>query len=157
MSYEILHFRGSDKEISKKRLTQDVKLTLDYLDDVLVGVVHTRELLRQALEETDWRNGDLNIMEGRRYQYKGMKKSIAIEANFSSYEFILEGLLRLQIGFDKGKITTGLLLLPAHRGEKTPYGSTAKMVEDEIAFLEPTINCPVSVVLYNLRRPVIID
>ena len=52
--------------------------------------------------------GDLSILDGRRYQYKGFKKGVAIEGNFASYEYILEGLFRLQIGFDKGRIETGI-------------------------------------------------
>ena len=38
------------------------------------------------------------------YQYKGFKRGVAIEGSFSAYEFILEGLFRLQLGFDKGQI-----------------------------------------------------
>jgi hypothetical protein len=107
-----------------------------------------------------WRengNVDLKILDGRRYMYKGVKRGVAIEGNFSVYEFILEGLLRLQIGFDKGKIETGILLLTSKRSEKTPYGSTSKMVKEEIEMLYPTISMPVSVVLFDLGDPVISD
>ena len=101
------------------------------------------KLFRQALDEMQWRengNVDLKILDGRRYMYKGVKHGVAIEGNFSVYEFILEGLLRLQIGFDKGKIETGILLLTSKRSEKTPYGSTSKMVKEEIEMLYPTIS-----------------
>jgi hypothetical protein len=94
-----------------------------YLNDVLYGSFRRSELLRQALEEMDWRpKGDLNILDGRRYFYKGIRKRVAIDGNFSSYEFIQDGLLRLQIGHDKGKIDMGILLLTSHRSEKSPYG-----------------------------------
>lgn len=103
-----------------------------------------------------WReNGTLNILEGRNYQYKGFKKDIAIEGNFSAYEFILEGLFRLQVGYDKGLIETGILLLTSKRSEKTPYGSTSKMVKEGIDMLYPTISLPVSIALFDLGEPMI--
>ena len=74
MPFEIMHFRESDKIIKEKRMEKDIKVTLEYIDDVLYGTIHRRELLRQSLEEMDWReNGTLNILDGRRYQYKGFK------------------------------------------------------------------------------------
>jgi len=115
-----------------------------------------KELFRQALKEMGWReNGTLNILEGRSYQYKGFKKDIAIEGNFSAYEFILEGLFRLQVGYDKGLIETGILLLTSKRSEKTPYGSTSKMVKEGIDMLYPTISLPVSIALFDLGEPMI--
>ena len=50
----------------------------------------SRELLRQALDEMNWReNGSLNILDGRRYQYKGFKKGVALEGDsFASYEYL---------------------------------------------------------------------
>jgi hypothetical protein len=158
MPFEILHFRGSDKIIKAKKLERDVQVTLEYVDDVLFETLHRRELFRQALEEMDWRdsgNGNLKILDGRRYMYKGVKRGVAIEGNFSVYEVILEGLLRLQIGFDKGKIETGILILTSKRSEKTPYGSTSKMVNEEIEMLYPTISMPVSVALFDLGDPLI--
>ena len=113
MPFDIMHFRESDKIIKEKRMEKDVKMTLEYINDALYGSIYRRELLRQSLEEMDWReNGSLNILEGRRYQYKGFKKGIAIEGNFSAYEYILEGLFRLQVGFDMGRIETGILTSP---------------------------------------------
>ena len=112
MPFEILHFRESDKIIKEKRMEKDIKVTLEYIDDVLFGTIYRRELLSESLEEMDWReNGTLNILDGRRYQYKGFKRGVAIEGNFSAYEYILEGLFRLQIGFDKGLVETGILML----------------------------------------------
>lgn len=154
MSFEIMHFRGSDTILKQKKMEKEVRLTLEYLDDCLVGTMHRSEIMRQALVELDWRmNGDLNILEGRRYFYKGFKKGIAIEGNFSSYEFIQDGLLRLQIGYDKGKVEMGILLLTAQRSEKSPYGSTRQLVEKEIEYLYPTISLPVAVVLFDLGLP----
>ena len=157
MSFELLHFRDSDKILKSKKLERDVKATLEYVSDVLYGTLHRGELLRQALEEMEWRKNDeaLVILEGRRYRFKGFKKGIAIEGSFSAYEFILEGLVRLQIGFEKKKIESGILLLTSLRSEKTPYGSTKKMLEEDVVNLFPTISLPVSVAHFDLGRPVI--
>ena len=143
--------------MKEKHLVKDVQVTLGYLDDALYGTLYRREILRQALDEMEWRhNGDmLNFLDGRRYQFKGFKKGIAIEGNFSAYEFILEGLVRLQIGFDKKKIDSGILLLTSLRSEKSPYGSSRKMVEEDIQNLHPTISLPVSVALFDLGSPMI--
>jgi len=153
MSFEIMHFRGSDKIIKKKNMEKDVKITLQYIDDVLAGSLYKRELFRQALDEMDWRkNGSLNILDGRRYQYKGFKNKVAIEGNFSAYEYILEGLLRLQIGFDKEMIDTGILLLTSKRSEKSTLGNSKDLAKSEVEQLFPTIKLPVSIVLYDLEE-----
>ena len=149
--FEIHHFRDSDKILKEKKMVNDVKETLQYIDDVLTGVQFKGELFRQALDEMGWRyNGTLNILEGRRYMYKGFKKDVAIEGNFSAYEYILEGLFRLQVGYDKGMIETAILILTSKRSEKSPYGSTSDMVKEEIEMLYPTISMPVSVALFDL-------
>ncbi len=159
MPFELIHFRDADKVLKSKRMEKDVQATLEYVNDVLSGALHRGELLRQALEEMDWRKNleELVILEGRRYRFKGFKKGIAIEGNFSAYEFILEGLTRLQIAYDKKKIEAGILLLTSARSEKTPYGSTRKMVEEDIQNLQPTISLPVSVALFDLGDPWVPD
>lgn len=153
---EIIHFRGSDKIIKKKNLTNDIKATLEYVEDALYGTLHRGELLRQVLDEMGWReNGTLNILDGRRYTYKGFKKGVAIEGSFAAYEFILEGMLRLQLGFDKGKIDAGVLLLTSQRSEKSSYGTSADLAKAEMEMLHPTINVPVMVALFDLGKPMI--
>ena len=155
---EILHFRDSDKILNDKNMMHDVKMTLEYLEDVLTGVQFKGELFRQALDDMGWReNGTLNILKGRRYMYKGFKKNVAIDGNFSAYEFILEGLLRLQIGYDQGMLETGVLVLTSKRSEKSPYGSTSNMVKEEIEMLFPTISMPVTVALFDLDETYIMD
>ena len=157
MPFELLHFRDSEKILKSKKMEKDVQATLEYVSDCLYGTLHRGELLRQALEEMEWRRTDetLIILDGRRYRFKGFKKGIAIEGSFSAYEFILEGLIRLQIGYDKKKIESGILLLTSLRSEKTPYGSTRKMVEEDIQTLFPTISLPVSIALFDLGKPMI--
>ena len=156
MPLEVMHFRDSDKIIKDKHMERDVKGTLEYIEESLYGTLYKRELLRQVLEEMHWREKvNLSILDGRRYQYKGFKRGVAIEGNFSAYEFILEGLFRLQVGFDKGILETGILLLTGKRSEKTPYGSTSSMVKKEIDMLYPTISMPVTIALYDLGEPLI--
>ena len=158
MPFDIMHFRESDKIIKEKRMEKDVKMTLEYINDALYGSIYRRELLRQSLEEMDWReNGSLNILEGRRYQYKGFKKGIAIEGNFSAYEYILEGLFRLQVGFDMGRIETGILMLTSMRSEKSSLGTSRDLAISEIEQLYPTISMPVSIALFDLGLPIISD
>ena len=55
MPFEMFHVRGSDKIIKDKNLEKDVQVTLEYVDDALYGSIYRRELLRQALDEMDWR------------------------------------------------------------------------------------------------------
>jgi len=56
---EIIHFRGADKILKDKNLEKDVQVTLEYIGDALYGSIYRRELLRQALDEMDWRpNGN---------------------------------------------------------------------------------------------------
>ena len=157
MPFEIVHFRESEKILKEKRLVKDVKETLEYIDDALYGSLYRRELLRQALDEMNWReNGSLNIIDGRRYQYKGFKKGVALEGDsFASYEYLWTGLLRLQVGFDKGLIETGILMLTAARSEKSSYGTSRDLAEAEVEMLYPTISMPVSIALFDLGPPII--
>ncbi|MGO9137222.1 MAG: hypothetical protein ACLQBC_06085 [Syntrophales bacterium] len=154
MSFEIMHFRGADKILKSKKMEREVKLTMEYLNDCLFGTFHKRELLRQALEEMDWRpKEDLSILDGRRYSYKGFRKRVAMDGSFASYEYIQDALLRLQIGFDKQKIDMGIVLVTAQRSEKSSLGSTRTLVDQEIDMLYPTISLPVTIVLFDLGIP----
>lgn len=155
MSFELLHFRGADKILKKKRMVKDINVTMKYIDDVLAGSIYRRELFRQALDEMGWisDNGNMVILEGRRYRYKGVKKKVAIEGNFAVYEYILEGLFRLQLGYSRGIIESGIIILTAKRSERSPYGSTADMLKEDIELLHPVIDVPVTVCLFNLEEP----
>jgi len=153
MSFELLYFRDSDKILRKKKMGNMVLSTMRYLDDCLQGTLYRGELLRQALSDMDWRQEPLSILDGRRYQYKGLRNGVAIDGSFSSYEYIQDALLRLQVGFDKKKIETGIVLLTAQRSEKSPLGSTKELVEQEIQLLQPTISLPVTIALFDLGAP----
>jgi len=158
MPFEIIHFRGSDKILKKKQMVKDVKTTLEYIYDALQGSLYRGELLRQALDEMGWReNGSLNILDGRRYQYKGFKKGVALDGSFAAYEYILEGLFRLEIGFRKGKIDCGILMLTAARSEKSSLGTSRDPAIAEVEYLSDIITIPVSIALFNLGPPVISD
>jgi len=153
MSFELLHFRDSDKILRKKKMEKHLLATLEYMDDALFGTLHRGELLRQALEEMHWRKEPLNILDGRRYFYKGLSNGIAIDGSLNVYEFILEGLLRLQIGFARQRVDAGVLLLNGRRSDKTPFGSTRELVQKEMEQLLPVINLPVTIVLFDLGQP----
>jgi len=154
MSYEILNFRNSGQIIKEKKMAKEVKRVMKYLHDGLYGTHYKGELLRQALKEMDWRqNGDLNVLDGRRYFYKGFKNRVALDGSFSSYEYIQDALLRLQVGYDKKKIDMGIVMVTAKRSEKSKLGTTKDLVSQEIEMLHPTINLPVTIVLFDLGRP----
>jgi hypothetical protein len=157
MNVEIIHFRDSDKIIRRKKLVGDVKETLNYVADVLTGTLFRGELLRQALAEMGWREDGvpLNILEGRRYAYRGMKKCIAIEGNFATFEYLLTGLARLQVGFDNGKIECGILMLTSARSDKSKLGTSKDLAIAEVEQLSKTISVPVAIALFDLGEPVI--
>ena len=154
MPFEIMHFRGAEKIIQGKGMKKEIQLTMEYLNDCLYGAFKKRELFRQVMEEMAWRpNEDLNILDGRRYLYKGFRKRVAIDGSFSSYEYIQDALLRLQLGFDKKKIDMGIVLVTAQRSEKSPLGTTRDLLCQEIEMLHPTISLPVTIVLFDLGKP----
>ncbi len=157
MEFEIIHFREAQKILSEKRMLKDVTITCEYLFEQLAGTLYRREILRAALDTMDWMEErvDLNILPGRRYRYKGVKGEIAIDGSFSSYEYLHTGLFRLQIGYDKGTVESGILLLPSTRSEKSPYGNTADMLREEMEMLFPTISLPVTICLFDLGDPFI--
>ena len=152
MSFELLHFRESDKILKEKKMMEDVMKTLEYLDTVLYEAPNKGELLKQALKDQGWReDGTLNILENRRYQHRGFKNRIAVEGYIGTFEN-LEGIFRLQVAFDKQKIDTGILLMNSLRSFDSPFGSSRDLVEWEIEQLEPTIFMPVSVALFDLGK-----
>jgi hypothetical protein len=150
--YEILYFNNSNQVIRDKKMNRSIKEILDYLNDCLQGTRYKGEIMRQALKEMDWRQ-DTKILEGRRYNYKGFKNRVALDGSFSSYEYIQDALLRLQIGYDKKKIDVGLVMVTSQRSEKSKLGTTKQLVAKEMEMLHPTINLPIAVVLWNLGRP----
>ncbi len=150
MPFELIHFRDS--------VTGDVKATLEYVHDALQGTIQRGELMRQALAEMGWReNGSLNILDGRRYQFKGFKKGIALEGSFASFEYLLTGLARLQVGFDKKQIDAGILMLTSARSEKSSLGTSRYLAAAEVEAFYPTISLPVAIALFDLGAPVISD
>lgn len=151
--FELVHFRGADKIIKEKKMANGVKQLMEYIHDCLFGTRFRSELLRQALTEMDWKHGDLNILDGRRYFYKGFKNRIALDGSFSSYEYIQNALLKLQVGFDKKKIDMGIVMVTAQRSKKSKLGSTKDLVAKEIELLYPTISLPVTIVLFDLGKP----
>ena len=104
--FELLHFRGAEKILKKKNMDQVVQSACEYIDSILYGTLYKRGLLRQALEECDWRHDleKLKILNGRRYTFKGFRNGIAIDGQFASYEAIWDSLLRLQIDGLKRKL-----------------------------------------------------
>ena len=151
MSYQLIHFRDSEQILKKKKMLTDVTQTLEYLDSVLQGAFPYGALLKEGLAENGWRsNGNLSILPGRKYQWRGFKQGIAIEGSLAVYEYILSGLFRLQIGYAKGKVDAGILLVNSLRSDKTPYGSTLEMLEAEMEMLEDSITVPVTVALFDL-------
>jgi hypothetical protein len=152
--FEIISFRNADKIIKEKKMNREIKQVMEYLNDCLFGTRHKGEILRQALQENDWRqNGDLNVLDGRRYFYKGFKNRVAIDGSFSSYEYIQNALLKLQVGFDHKKIDMGIVLVTSQRSEKSKLGTTKELVYQEIEMLEPTISLPIMIVLFDLGVP----
>lgn len=151
MAFELLHFRYADKILKNKGMENDVQTTLQYLDDVLYRARKRGELIREALKDMGWReDGTLTILEGRRYQYKGFKNRVAMEGYIGNYEIILEGLFRLQIGFDRETIDAGILILNSARSFDSPFGSSRELAEWEVEVLEPTISLPVTIALFDI-------
>lgn len=155
MSFELLHFRGADKIIKKKNMDHVVRATCETIEAFLFGTLRKGGLLRQALEEADWRQDpeQLKILNGRRYAFKGLRNGIAIDGQFSSYESIWDSLLRLQIGWAQKKIDAGIVLVTGERSEKSQYGSTKELIQKELELLFPTISVPVSIAIFDLGKP----
>lgn len=155
MSFELLHFRGADKILKKKNMDHVVRATCETIEAFLFGTLRKGGLLRQALEEADWRQDpeQLKILNGRRYAFKGLRNGIAIDGQFSSYESIWDSLLRLQIGWAQKKIDAGIVLVTGERSEKSQYGSTKELIQKELELLFPTISVPVSIAIFDLGKP----
>jgi hypothetical protein len=150
MPFTTVYFREAETMIKTNRMKKNISTTLEDLDQSLATFHYRGFTVRSVLNDAGWREDteNLNIITGRRYQYKGYWKRIAIEANLNTYEFLWEGLFRLQVGFDRGKIDAGILILPGNRSDKSPLGNSIDLVKVEVEELFPTISLPVAVVLF---------
>ncbi len=154
MTYEVVHFRNAEEILREKKMEQELKDVLDCIDQDLHDRIYRGTILKQTLDYLGWReNGDVPILEGRRYSYKGMRNRVAIEAALTNYEAILDALFRLQIGFDKGEIDLGIVLLNAQRSSRSPLGNNRELVQKEVESLYPTISLPVTIALMDLGTP----
>ena len=154
--FEVLHFRGSDKILKKKNMLRSTfKPPCNTSMTCSQGCFTNGSCSGWRLDEMDWARDteSMRIIDGRRYMYKGVKRKIAIDGNISAYEYILEGLVRLQLGYDKERIDAGILLVNSRRSDKSPYGTTADLIRTEIELLSPTIHLPVTVLSFQHRRP----
>jgi hypothetical protein len=152
MSHQILHFRDANVIVQQKNLSKHLDETFKAIETDVGDSTYKGTALKTCLDQYGWREGqDLSILPGRRYAYKGLMKRIAIEANLINYEWILDGLFRLQLGFDRGLIDTGLLLLNSQRSEKSPLGDPFDLVVEDVEKVYPTISMPLSVVLFNFE------
>lgn len=152
MSYQTIYFHDAEKIIKSNRMSKIIKQTFEGIEQNLIGSSFPGTTLRTTLDDCDWRENpdNLKIIDGRRYQYKGFRKRIAIEASLGAYEYVLEGLFRLQIGFDKGLIDAGILILNGNRSDKSPLGESLDLVKSEVEELYPTISLPVVVALFDV-------
>ena len=158
MPFEIIHFRNAEEILQGKGLSDHVRDTMECIHEDLYERFYRGNMLRQTLDFMGWRdNGGVRLLPDRRYSYKGWRNRVAIEANLQNYEWLLEGLFRLQIGFDKGDIDTGILLLNGYRSKKSPLSENVIQVSREVEALYPTISMPVTVVLFDLGTPKCID
>ena len=151
MSFELIHYRNSEKILKKKGMLDDMTKTLEYIDSALQGAYPFGSLLKQSLAETGWReDGTLNILPDRKYSYRGFKKGIAMDGSLTVFEYAHEALFRMQLGFAYKKVDVGILLVNNIRGPKSPFGTTRELIESEIEMLEPVITLPVAVALFDL-------
>jgi hypothetical protein len=159
MAYEILYFNDVKEIIQKNNLEQMIDDTCRWIEEELPGTRHSDVTLKCILEDCGWRENpeSLRIINGRRYRFKGYLKKAAVEANLGYYEFLWEGLFRLQVGYDKGAVEMGILMLNGRRSDKSPLGNSLDLVVEEIDELYPTISLPVAVILFDLEVPVDLD
>jgi hypothetical protein len=54
---------------------------------------------------------------------------VAIDGNISAYEYILEGIGPVAMGYDKQRIDAGILLVNSKRSDKSPFGTTADLIK----------------------------
>ena len=157
MSFTTIYFREAEDLIKANRMMKNIKATLKDLEQSLATFHYRGFTLKTVLDDAGWREdtSNLNILAGRRYQYKGYWQRIAIEANLYSYEYLWEGLFRLQLGYDQGKIDAGILIVTGNRSEKSPLGNSVDLVKTEVEALYPTISLPVAVVLFDVDAPTI--
>ena len=159
MPFTTVYFREAEALIKAQRMKKNILATLEDLEQSLATFHYRGFTVRSVLNDAGWReeSNDLNILEGRRYQFKGYWRRVAIEANLSVYEYLWEGLFRLQLGFDQGKIDTGILILPGNRSKKSPLGKSIDLVKVEVEALFPTISLPVAVVLFDVDASTLAD
>ncbi|WP_319408767.1 hypothetical protein [uncultured Desulfosarcina sp.] len=156
MTFQLFHFRDSDRILKEKSMLCYITLTMEHVFNAIKGVYLRNTLLRTVLDEMGWHQGDVwNIIAGRRCRYLGYKNGVAIEASFTDYSYIAEGLTCLQLGYDKGQIDVGILLLTTRGIPAGKEKDTSVILNKDMGAMEPTIRLPVCICLYDFGDSVI--
>jgi hypothetical protein len=159
MDFQIIHFRDSENIFEAKAMASDLLMTVEHVFHTVKGKHPNQDLyLKLALNDMGWVNGNsAKILPGRQNPFKGFKHGVAIEANLERYDYLSEGLMRLQLGYDKGLIDTAILMITAKRDEKSPHVVTETMLREDVESFRPTISMPIAVCLYDFGNPLAAD
>ena len=156
MMYHLFHFREAHKVFEQKAMASDVTMTVNHVLNSLNGAFRRNDLLRAALDEMGWYKGPVwNIIAGRRYRFLGYKHGVAIEAGLDTYDYIVEGLMTLQLGYDKGQIDAGILMLSTQGSRICRDTDMNDLIVKDMGAMEPILSMPVSICLYDLNDPFI--
>jgi len=96
-----LYFNDVEEVVESRCLRKLIDDTCLWIERDLPGSGFPNTALKSILEDCGWRDNpeSLKIIDGRRYQYKGYLKRIAVEANLVYYEYLWEGLFRLLVRY----------------------------------------------------------
>ena len=153
MDFKLYHFHGSDKIFKNRAMISDVAMTVEHVFNVLKGNLFPDNLLRIALDEMGWHKGSTwNIVAGHHYQFEGFKNGVGLEECLGACGCIVEGLVNLQVAYDKGQIDGGLLLLSVSGIPECNGDDAETILIRDVNSLGPTISLPVSVCLYDFTE-----
>ena len=155
MPYQLYHFNGSKEFIKSNSMVSDLAMTAQHVLNTISGAFLREQLLRIALDEMGWTQGDTwNIVAGKKCRYLGCKRGVGLEANLGIYDYIVEGAMRLQVGYDKGQIDAGILLLTNQGMPKCMEEDIYPQLEKDMNALAPTISLPLCICLYDFSNQV---
>ncbi|HEU5070921.1 MAG TPA: BglII/BstYI family type II restriction endonuclease [Verrucomicrobiae bacterium] len=154
VQFESFSYRHADEILNANlSVKKEIQKVLGATESVPVkqGEEGLTAKLSEAFRVSGW-NGEVPVVEGKHHtQYFDFFKSrVAIEIEFSRYEFIYRDFIRFLAAYNANKIDVGVIITNTREGlNRIKYKSSGPNFErvcDELDWLRPTLTVPLWVI-----------
>ena len=154
MQIDTFSYRHADEILNsdlavKKEILKVVNSTAS--TQVQQGKEGLTSKLAEAFRELGW-NGEVPVVEGKlnTQYFDFFKNRVAIEIEFSRYEFVYRDFIRFLAAYNANKIDVGVIITNTRDGLKRikhkSSGPSYERVCEELEWLRPTLTVPLWII-----------